>query len=87
VPGAIQGACRGASIFDYHRCPWLPITTLERQRLSLRNVIAAFHGKRRIRSPREEALPAVTAPDQNEAVCGWGGFVGDFKTSGELCTI
>ncbi len=41
------------------------------------------HGYR-IRSETDVRLLSVTSPAEEDAVGGWGGFVGDFETEGEL---
>jgi quercetin dioxygenase-like cupin family protein len=41
------------------------------------------HGYR-IRGEGEVRLPAVTAPAQEDASGGWGGFAADFEAQGEL---
>lgn len=42
-----------------------------------------MHGYR-IRSENDVRLLAVTAPAQEDAAGGWGGFVADFEAQGEL---
>ncbi|HEU5157881.1 MAG TPA: cupin domain-containing protein [Streptosporangiaceae bacterium] len=41
------------------------------------------HGYR-VRGPEDVRLLAITSPAREDAVGGWGGFVGDFEAMGEL---